>query len=71
MVSQSCGWSNVDSKSVVYDRMSSLIEQDEYEKVAAIYIFQMNSTRALEVLNEALRQGFCLFFKNSFFIILF
>jgi hypothetical protein len=58
MVSQSCGWSNVDSKSVVYDRMSSLIEQDEYEKVAAIYIFQMNVTRALEVLNEALRQGF-------------
>jgi hypothetical protein len=38
--------------------MGSLLEQNEYEKVAAIYIFQMNVNRALEVLNEGVQQGF-------------
>ncbi len=58
MVGQLCGWSNVDSKCGGYDRMGSLLEQDEYEKLAALYIFQMNVTRALEVLNEGLQRGF-------------
>ena len=57
IASQLCGWSNVDPKTGGYDRMASLLEQNEYEKVAAIYIFQMNVTRALEVLNEGIQQG--------------
>ncbi|CAF0964213.1 unnamed protein product [Adineta ricciae] len=57
IVGQLCGWSNIDSKSGGYDRMASLLEQDEYEKAAAIYIFQMNVTRAMEVLNEGLQRG--------------
>ncbi|CAF1350017.1 unnamed protein product [Adineta steineri] len=57
IVSQLCGWSNVDTKSGGYDRMASLLEQDEYEKVAALYIFQMNVNKALEVLNEGLQRG--------------
>ncbi|CAF4004965.1 unnamed protein product [Rotaria magnacalcarata] len=56
-VAQLCGWSNVDSKSVGYDRMTLLLEQDEYEKVAALYVFQMNVNRALEILNEGLQRG--------------
>ena len=48
--------------------MASLLEQDEYEKVAAIYIFQMNVTRAMEVLNEGLQRGetFILIFFDKF-----
>ncbi|CAF4536070.1 unnamed protein product, partial [Rotaria sp. Silwood2] len=57
IVAQLCGWSNVDSKSVGYDRLGLLLEQEEYEKVAALYIFQMNVNRALEVLNEGLQRG--------------
>lgn len=37
--------------------MASLLEQDEFEKVAALYIFQMNINRAVEVLNEGLQRG--------------
>lgn len=72
MVGQLCGWSNIDPKSGGYDRMNTLLEEDEYEKVAAIYIFQMNVTRALEVLNQGLQQGlsnekiFLLFLKKNF-----
>ncbi len=40
--------------------MASLLEQEEFEKVAALYIFQMNVNRALEVLNEGLQRGFYL-----------
>lgn len=65
MVGQLCGWSNIDPKSGSYDRMNTLLEEDEYEKVAAIYIFQMNVTRALEVLNQGLQQG--LFNQKIFF----
>ncbi|CAF3659384.1 unnamed protein product [Rotaria sp. Silwood1] len=57
IVAQLCGWSNVDSKSGGYDRMALLLEQDEFEKVAALYIFQMNVNRALDVLNEGLQRG--------------
>ena len=67
IVSQICGWSNVDPKTGGYDRMASLLEQNEYEKVAAIYIFQMNVTRALEVLNEGIQQGFFHFIIRFFF----
>ena len=56
-VVQLCGWTNVDGKGVLYDRLGSLIERDEYEKVAAIYIFQMNVTRALEVLHDGHKRG--------------
>jgi hypothetical protein len=42
--------------------MTSLIEQDEYEKVAAIYIFQMNVNKALETLNDALTRGLLFLF---------
>ena len=56
-VIQLCGWTSVDGKGVLYDRLGSLIERDEYEKVAAIYIFQMNVTRALEVLHDGHKRG--------------
>jgi len=62
IVSQLCGWSNLDTKSVGYDRMTSLIEQDQYEKVAALYIFQMNLNKAIEVLNEGHQRGFLFYF---------
>lgn len=68
IISQLCGWSNVDPKSAGYDRIASLLEEDEYEKVAALYIFQMNVIRALEILHEALQRGsfsFLLFRKKS------
>jgi hypothetical protein len=67
IVGQSCGWSNIDSKSGEYDRMSTLLEQDEYEKVAAIYIFQMNVNKALEILNDGLQRGLS-FFLFFFFL---
>jgi len=57
IVNQLCGWSTVDSKSSGYDRMNSLLEQEQYEKLAAIYIFQMNVTKALEILNDGLQRG--------------
>ncbi|UJR38550.1 hypothetical protein I4U23_031216 [Adineta vaga] len=57
IVGQLCGWSNIDTKSGGYNRMTSLLEQEEYEKVAAIYVFQMDINRALEVLNEGLQRG--------------
>ena len=47
IVNQLCGWSTVDS----------LLEQEQYEKLAAIYIFQMNVTKALEILNDGLQRG--------------
>jgi len=62
IVGQLCGWSNVDPKSGGYDRMGSLLEQNEYEKVAAIYIFQMNVNRALDVLNQGYQEGLCFIF---------
>ncbi len=62
IVGQLCGWSNNDTKSVGYDRMTSLIEQEQYEKVAALYIFQMNVNKALDVLNEGLQRGFYFLF---------
>jgi hypothetical protein len=55
-VAQVCGWSNCDPKSGC-DRMATLIEHDEYEKAAALYIFQMNVDRALQVLNDGLQRG--------------
>lgn len=42
--------------------MSSLLEQDQYEKVAAIYIFQMNVNKALEILNDGLQRGIFILF---------
>jgi len=42
--------------------MTSLIEQDQYEKVAALYIFQMNLNKAIEVLNEGHQRGFLFYF---------
>jgi hypothetical protein len=42
--------------------MTSLIEQDQYEKVAALYIFQMNINKAIDVLNEGLQRGFYFYF---------
>lgn len=65
-VAQLCGWSNNDSKSGGYDRMALLLEQEEYEKVAAIYIFQMNVNKALEILNDGLQRGFYLFLFTLF-----
>jgi hypothetical protein len=46
--------------------MTSLGEQGEYEKVAALYIFQMNVNKALQVLNDALQQGFLFLFLFLF-----
>lgn len=57
IVNQLCGWTNIDSKSSNYDRMNSLLEQEQYEKLAAIYIFQMNVTKALEILSDGLHRG--------------
>ena len=37
--------------------MKCLLEDEEYEKAAAICIFQLNVSRALEVLNEGLQQA--------------
>jgi hypothetical protein len=68
IVGQLCGWSNVDPKSGGYDRMGSLLEQNEYEKVAAIYIFQMNVNRALDVLNQGYQEGLCFTFHFYFFV---
>lgn len=42
--------------------MALLLEQGEYEKVAALYIFQMNVNRALEILNEGLRGFYYILF---------
>jgi hypothetical protein len=46
--------------------MASLLEQDQYEKVAALYIFQMNVNRALEVLNEGLQRGLIIIINSNF-----
>jgi len=63
-VLQLCGWNSIDNRSnhstgnsLVYDRINSLIEQDQYEKAASIAILQMNLTRALEILKMGINEG--------------
>lgn len=51
-VLQLCGWTTTTN-----DRVKCLLEDEEYEKAAAICIFQLNVSRALEVLNEGLQQA--------------
>lgn len=57
MASQTCGWINSDPKSNGYDRINSLLEENQYEKAAAIHVFQMNINRALDVLTRGYEQG--------------
>ena len=49
---QLCGWTSTSG-----DRIKSLVEDEEYEKAASICLFEMNVSRALEVLNEGLQQA--------------
>ncbi|CAF1264064.1 unnamed protein product, partial [Didymodactylos carnosus] len=58
---QLCGWDSLIINDTDHqrhsDKIKSLLEIGQYGKAAALYIFQMNLDKAIQVLNEGLSKG--------------